>query len=59
MWEQDEDFSDPNNPDFDLSEAGINYYVPDRKPWFLRRFFFLIVLLTLILVALLPLANLL
>ena len=58
MWEPDDNFSDPNDPDFDLSEAGIGYYLPDHKPWFLRRWFGLLVCLILVLVILLPLASL-
>jgi hypothetical protein len=58
MWEQDDD--DPNNPgnrDFDLSEAGIDYYRPDGKPWYLRRFVFLLVGIVLLTAMLLPLAG--
>ena len=58
MWKDDgEDFNDPNNPDFDLSEAGIEYYVPAGKPWYLRRWVFLLVGLALLFVMLLPLAT--
>ena len=58
MWEPDDDPNDPNHRDFDLSEAGIEYYVPDAKPWFLRRWFVLLVCGLVLLALILPLFSL-
>lgn len=55
--ERDEydELSDERNPDYDLSEWGMRWdSEPDRKPWFLQRWFLLIVAFVVITSLMLP-----
>lgn len=42
-FEPDDDPMDPSHPDFDLSEAAPYITEARRKPWFLRRWFLILV----------------
>ena len=54
--DEGDDPNDPAHRDFDLSEAGgpVYQYDAPRKPWYLRRWFLLVVALIVVAALLVP-----